>query len=179
MITDIENDVYGVRYNNDAFSIGSRPVHFADNSITVCAKQFHLSVGLRELISKKHPSPIYTNEDLLAYRHILILTSGHKRKYDVDNPANANSSWKYRNIISKLFPPKRKKPRDSVQRSSSLVVGFNPGKEKKKLDESTILRRDKNTDPNELINMMKVKIRMCENIRPIVNTLIEMGIIRG
>lgn len=228
MLTDMDNDVYGIRYN-DGFIIGNRHVQFTDNILTVGANQFQLSVGLKELLNKRVPSPIFTNEDLLNYKQILVLTSAHKRKYDDKNTVNANSSWKYINIISKLFPSKR--PRKNIMlppsklskletelethdrilsstshlqraeptRTSSEVTPVNfqrvesETREIRSIDnipntitwkqlinenEHDILEWNEDTDPNELVDMMRIKIARRECVQTIINTLIDMRIIR-
>lgn len=189
MLTDIENDVYGVRYDNNEFIIGSKPVHFTDNTIIVCSKQFRLSDGLRELMNKRIPSPIYTNEDLLDYKQILILTSGHKRTYNSESPVNANSSWKYRNIISKLFPPKRKKvycPKektepDMLQWADNSSTRFTTKEKSESGDENrsepSIIDWDENTDPSTIVDMIRINRRLGLDYSIYVNILRDMGII--
>lgn len=47
-----------------------------------------------------------------------MLTNAHMRKYGDVYRINPNRSWKYQNIISKLFPPKRKYYKSSLPKTT-------------------------------------------------------------
>lgn len=47
---------------------------------------------------------LYGDNDLAKYKAILLSTNAHKQKYLRDGQINANRSYKYANIIAKLFP---------------------------------------------------------------------------
>ncbi|CAG9822305.1 unnamed protein product [Phaedon cochleariae] len=103
----IECDTYGLRFE-DGYVIGNTAVQYENDKLGVRNKRFNLTPGLLQLLLKRIPQN-YTAKDLGVYKNILILTNAHKQKYKSDGPVNANSSWKYRNIISLLFPPKRRR----------------------------------------------------------------------
>lgn len=115
MLLDVENNVYGVRYYNGSYFIGNLPVDVSGEAIKIGSNEYHLSDGLRELLYKNIPKAIFTDEDLANYRTILTLTNAHKIKYCAHNRVNSNSSSKYVNIISRLFPPKRAKKRPNYK----------------------------------------------------------------
>lgn len=63
------------------------------------------SPGLYELMFLKIPNQdLYGDNDLAKYKAILLSTNAHKQKYLRDGQINANRSYKYANIIAKLFP---------------------------------------------------------------------------
>lgn len=109
----IESDTYGLRFEN-GYVIGDTPVLYRKNKVTLQGKDFVVTDGLHELLVKRIPQH-YTAEDLAIYKDILILTNAHKKQYNPTSRINANSSWKYKNIISVLFPPRRRRNHKSVK----------------------------------------------------------------
>ena len=52
--------------------------------------------GLYELIFKRIPDDtIYTEEDKLAYKNILLATNAHRCSHNADNPILDNERYKY------------------------------------------------------------------------------------
>lgn len=100
------NNSFGIHLRGNTLFIGDTQVHFTKDRINIGEKEFNLTQGLKDLLFRSVPK-IYTEEDLNNYRHILFLTSAHKRGYSPYGRINANKNDKYRTIISKLFPPKR------------------------------------------------------------------------
>jgi len=55
--------------------------------------------GLYELIFKRILDDIiYTENDKLAYKNILLTTNAHWRSYKADNPIMGSKGYKYKNI---------------------------------------------------------------------------------
>jgi len=52
--------------------------------------------GLYELIFKRIPNTIYTENDKLAYKNMLLVTNAYRRNH---NPILGNKGYKYKNII--------------------------------------------------------------------------------
>ncbi|XP_068087025.1 uncharacterized protein [Anabrus simplex] len=96
---------YGVRYENDLFYIGNTEVTLDSKTIVVKRVRYALSEGLLELLFSYIPnSEVYTDSDLEKYKSILRATNAYRRNYDSSAAVNANKSYKYREVISKLFP---------------------------------------------------------------------------
>ena len=57
--------------------------------------------GLYELIFKRIPNDIiYTENDKLAYKSILLATNAHRHNHKADNPIVGSKGYKYKNIIA-------------------------------------------------------------------------------
>lgn len=110
------NNSFGVEVQGKSFFIGHTPVNFVEGKIKIDETDIPLTHGLKQLLYKSNPQ-VYTEEDLNSYKLILFLTSGHKRGYDPYARINANKTIKYKKIISKLFPPKRR--RNNRQRAQT------------------------------------------------------------
>ena len=95
---------YGIVYN-DGWKMGRYPVHFINNDIVIRGHRYKGTPGLFELIFKKHPSNIFTQGDLNTYKDMLLKTRAHVGK---DGKVISSKGYKYTNIISNLFPPKRR-----------------------------------------------------------------------
>lgn len=60
--------------------------------------------GLYELLFMRLPEEeVYNDNDLVAYKPILLATNGHKQRYLPGSQINSNRSLKYKEIISRLF----------------------------------------------------------------------------
>lgn len=195
----IDTDCYGLRHADSNIMIGEIPVIIERDVLYVKGNKFPLTKGLIELLTKRKPKN-FNNDEIMSYKTILILTNAHKRKYGNAFRLNPNKSWKYNKIISKLFPPKRKKSersRNSTSRNSPSVAAVrateieNPifgesdrvewGENTKSNEngESDVIEWDENTNPNEIVNMIRIKLSEGKNIQSLVNVLIEMGIVCG
>ena len=98
--------VYGARVEKGGLMIGDSTLIVDDtDNITVKGKTYPGTIGLFELILKKTPMK-YTAKDLKMFKKILIDTNAHKKHYKLDSPLHRSSSFKYKNIIAKLFQNK-------------------------------------------------------------------------
>jgi len=63
--------------------------------------------GLYQLIFKRIPDDtIYTENDKLAYKSILLAMNAHKCNHKADNSILSNKGYKYKNIIAPLVSGK-------------------------------------------------------------------------
>lgn len=99
--------VFGIRRENGYDKIGNQTVNINDSILNVGNNKYELSEGLKELLTKSKPQLNYSNEDLKIYKQILMQTNAHLVKYQDGNDIQANKSYKYRYIISKLFNKKK------------------------------------------------------------------------
>lgn len=117
-LLEIPNEnIYGFRYEN-MWYIGSIPAVIEDNILHLNNEKYTLTKGLMNLLSQKKPS-LYTKKDLDTYREILLHTNAHRWSFQRSKRVNANKSWKYVNLIAKLFQPKRIKVRRIQQNAAS------------------------------------------------------------
>lgn len=101
-------NVFGIRRVNKRLFIGDEPVEVQDDEyLAIKDEKFELTSGLLNLLTQSHPTE-YSEVDLENYKFILLLTNAHRHQFNQDRHINSNKSWKYVNIISKLFPPARK-----------------------------------------------------------------------
>jgi hypothetical protein len=99
-------NVFGFRNENNSWFIGNTPVAFDGNILLIDNEKYTLTDGLLNLLLQENPYE-YDNSDLMKYKEILLLTNAHKRNYQKGTQIRSNRSKKYKNIISKLFPPNR------------------------------------------------------------------------
>ena len=97
---------YGIRRDGSKWFIGNHSIKINDNVLIVEKEKFPLTQGLVDLLTMDHPEKI-SPTDLDKYRIILLLTNAHRKGFNADSQIVATSGWKYKNVISKLFPPKR------------------------------------------------------------------------
>lgn len=150
---------YGIIYD-DGWRMGRYPVQFKNNDIIIRDKRYKGTPGLFELIFKKHPNNIFTEDDLKTYKEMLIQTKAHVGK---DGKVISSRGYKYTNIISNMFPPRRK----LVERVMTPILtrtkralskdDLANEEKRKKLGDGIMLRMTKNRidyrhwdDPNEL-----------------------------
>ncbi|KAG5886855.1 hypothetical protein JTB14_017661 [Gonioctena quinquepunctata] len=117
-------------------------VAYKNNKHVVHNINFVLTEGLLQLLLKRVPQH-YESEDLVAYKNILELTIAHEKLYKTDRPVNSNGSWKYRNIISLLFPPKRRR---DVKKAKNKKIKNSPYYVKKS-DTSQLKQRHTESNP--------------------------------
>lgn len=97
--------MYGIRYDSDGWKIGDTNVEIDGDDFIIDGVRYRGSPGLYELMFLKIPNEkIYTQQDLNAYKSIILSTNAHKRRYMADERINSNRGYKYINVISKLFP---------------------------------------------------------------------------
>jgi hypothetical protein len=113
----LEDSVYGLRLVGEQMLLGNSAVRTTKNGyIRVADKSFRLTEGICEILQKKQPIK-YTQDDLKTYKELLFLTNAHRRYFDSSSPINANRSYKYKQIISKLFLPKRSYAKQHANKS--------------------------------------------------------------
>jgi hypothetical protein len=101
---------YGVRNVQDKWMVGNSPLEINedDDNFYIAGKRYRGTPGLYELLFMKHPDDrVYDELDLAAYKSILLNTNAHKHYYLPGAKVNTNKGSKYKDIISRLFPPGR------------------------------------------------------------------------
>lgn len=99
--------IYGPRIQDDKLMIGNSLLTFDnEGNIHINDVQYKGTEGLYELLFKRQPDEeMYKENDLNAYKDILIKTNAHKKGYikssNINRPVN---SIKYKTVISYLFP---------------------------------------------------------------------------
>ena len=79
--------LYGVRKNNDSYSIGNSLLTFDKNNVKVDEANFPRTKGLMELLIMKNPNSEYAKKaDFSNFRKILEISSVHK-KHNQSNEA--------------------------------------------------------------------------------------------
>lgn len=100
---------YGIRHAPEGYIIGDSIIRFDRNHLYVKDIQYRVTPGVLELLFKRIPDDqIYTEEDLIKYGKIVDSTNAHKRGYIKTSQINGNKSYKYRQIIQKLFPSRHR-----------------------------------------------------------------------
>ncbi|XP_071629451.1 uncharacterized protein [Temnothorax longispinosus] len=103
------NTKYGVYFSNDEMMLGNKrfDVNHADK-IIIDGIRYNGTRGLYELIFKKYPNvDIYTEDDMQAYKNILLMTNAHKLNYDAHSQIKGNRGYKYIHIIAPLISGKK------------------------------------------------------------------------
>lgn len=113
---------FGPYFKNDVLMVGNEPLQFEDDgSIVVAGVKYRGTNGLYELLFKRLPDDeVYTQDDLDAYKDILVKTSAHKRQYNYKGTINRDNSIKYKNIIANLFPKQLYGGKGVVSKSLSV-----------------------------------------------------------
>jgi len=142
-------NVFGFRNDNNSWFIGNTPVAFDSDILLIDNEKYTLTDGLLNLLLQENPHE-YDNSDLMKYKEILLLTNVHKRNYQKGTQIRSNKSKKYKDIISKLFPPNRVYLKSSSSRSSRSV-------QRSKNEESEDL------EPYDDVNQLVERLRELEN----------------
>lgn len=162
---------FGPRYDRDGntLMIGDKPLEFDSNgSIIINETRYRPTEGLYELLFKRLPdSDLYTNDDLQAYKSILIATNAHKKGYSFHNQIRRDKSLKYKHVIKDLFPAKQGRGLTWKSAKTRDLVHWD--------------------DPNELVDRLKLLTASAETgntshgneILNIVEELREAGYIKG
>ena len=75
-----------------------------DGDITIKAKEFRVSEGLWELLTRKRVNKEHvTSEDLRTYKNTLLLTNAHLKGYQSGGVINVSRGKKFRESIAPLF----------------------------------------------------------------------------
>ncbi|KYN06851.1 hypothetical protein ALC62_02234 [Cyphomyrmex costatus] len=100
--------VYGVYLNENGTMLGDKRFDVDTNDFVIIdGVKYKGTPGLYELIFKRIPDDaIYTENDKLAYKSILLATNAHRRSHNADNPILGNKGYKYKNIIAPIVSSK-------------------------------------------------------------------------
>ncbi|KYN02837.1 hypothetical protein ALC62_06343 [Cyphomyrmex costatus] len=100
--------VYGVYLNENGTMLGDKRFDIDTNDFVIIdGVKYKGTPGLYELIFKRIPNDaIYTENDKLAYKNILLATNAHRRSHNADNPMLGNKVYKYKNIIAPIVSGK-------------------------------------------------------------------------
>lgn len=168
---------YGIYYDGATWKMGSYEVRFYDNDVIIDGVRYKGTPGLFELIFKKHPSNTFTQNDLKTYKTMLMYTKAHVSE---DGKIKSNRGYKYTNIISNMFPPRKRTKRlslalevlnKSIQdrdlRRKVAMPRVPPGfqEKRKKLGEGLMLKVNNAIvnythwdDPNELCDRLRLLV---------------------
>lgn len=166
---------YGPRFDNTLLKVGDSLLQFdEDGGIRIRDVAYKGTEGLYELLFKRIPDgEIYNDNDMTAYKDILVKTNAHKKNYEPQGNVNRNNSLKYRDVISKLFPP--------LNRREPLFGGTGLSKT---LSSPDPIYWD---DPNELVERLRLLVASAQagntgvknEILNILEELREAGFISG
>ncbi|KYM95900.1 hypothetical protein ALC62_13452 [Cyphomyrmex costatus] len=102
------NHVHSVYLNENDTMLGDKRFDVDTNDFVIIdGVKYKGTPGLYELIFKRIPDDaIYTENDKLAYKSILLATNGHRRSHNADNPILGNKGYKYKYIIAPIVSSK-------------------------------------------------------------------------
>jgi hypothetical protein len=97
---------YGIPKEGNTLMIGNSVVDLdTPGVITVKGRQFKLTMGLWELLSRNDvDTGTISPNDMQRYKSILKLTSAHSSGYEPDGNIKISRGVKYVKVISNLFP---------------------------------------------------------------------------
>lgn len=158
--------VYGARLEQGGLMIGNSKLDADEqDNIIIGNKKYKGTKGLFELIFKSKPAT-YTAQDLISFKEICINTNAHKKGYNPTAPIHRNTSVKYKNIISKLFPTNLEKSKKRFMSTEEVTPFYTERKKRKVIDKSPsgegLLKNVYNTniiyynDVNKLVNRMRL-----------------------
>ena len=154
----------GVRKHNGKLMIGSSPISFKSDFISVGQRTFPCSSGLIELLFKKHLSKEdFTNNDLEIYKNILELSNAHRKQYKSDGDIKGTRSKKNINIILPLFQVSQGKGFASL-RKKNIMKKYNFTIQKKIFLRYKIADFNRFKDyvywdnPNELVDRLRLLV---------------------
>jgi hypothetical protein len=148
------DQIYGLRFDGNRWTIGDSDVEISDNTITVKGVNYKGTPGLLEYLFMKEPNPDLTTEaNLAAFKDIVVATNSARRSYSRDKPINANSGKKYTGVIKQLFPAATSKIafRSRVASDPSPRMGQGMMSVNRPLYEYW-------DDPNELVDRLRLLI---------------------
>ena len=96
---------FGLYAEEGEFKIGSEPVNIKDDNIKVGDIIFEGTPGFWELVTSKKPNrENYTDEDLVKYRQLLLLTNTiYQGNRTTTNKPKGSKSPKWKNIIKPIW----------------------------------------------------------------------------
>ncbi|KYM96057.1 hypothetical protein ALC62_13290 [Cyphomyrmex costatus] len=147
--------VYGIYLNENGTMLDNKRFDIDTNDFVIIdGVKYKGTPGLYELIFKRIPDDaIYTENDKLAYKSILLATNAHRRSHNADNPILGNKGYKYKNIIAPVvsgIPCARNLNDKSGKRVGKGVIPIEMTLNDNKID---YVHWD---DPNELVDRFRL-----------------------
>ena len=108
---------FGLYAEEGEFKIGSEPVNIKDDNIKVGDIIFKGTPGFWELVTSKKPNPEnYTNEDLVKYRQLLLLTNTiYQGNRPTTNKPKGSKSPKWKKIIKPIWEQIKKQKEEEYK----------------------------------------------------------------
>ena len=108
---------FGLYAEDGKFKIGSEPVNIKDDNIKVGDIIFEGTPGFWELVTSKKPNPEnYTDEDLVKYRQLLLLTNTiYQGNRTTTNKPKGSKSPKWKNIIKPIWEQIKKQKEEEYK----------------------------------------------------------------
>lgn len=131
---------YGLHKDDQGnWQFGNSDLILENDNIQIGSQVLPMSNGLYQLLFHKNPTE-YDHSDLKIYKDILMETNAHKRNFEPNGQIKGNKSYKYKNIIKKLF-------HEAVSHKvGSSLMSFNS-------NPPNYIYWD---DPNELVNRLRL-----------------------
>jgi hypothetical protein len=151
-----KNNQFGFRLVKDIWYIGNTIAEFKENMLILGSEKYTLTNGLLNLLTQDIPKN-YNSKDLSDYKGILLLTNGHRRGFERNSHINSSKSWKYTNIIAKLFPARRKRC-EKIQapaEQTESTANYNKSMLPPASDSEESLTSDDEEDPNQLVEQFR------------------------
>ena len=158
--------VYGARLEEGGLMIGNSKLDADEqDNIIIDDKKYKGTKGLFELIFKTKPIT-FTSQDMMLFKEICINTNAHKKGYKPTSPIHRNTSVKYKDIISKLFPTNLEKSKKRFMSTEEVTPFYTERKKRKVVDKSPsgegLMKNVNSTniiyynDVNKLVNRMQL-----------------------
>ena len=108
---------FGLYAEKGKFKIGSKVVNIEDNDIKVDDIIFEGTKGFWELVVSKNPNPEnYTDEDLVKYRQLLLLTDTiYQGNKPATNKPKSSRALKWKNIIKPIWEQIKKQKEEEFE----------------------------------------------------------------
>lgn len=154
---NILDTLYGPHKNRETgeWMFGDSPIELTEEKIIIGAQRWNRTPGLFELLFYHSPRN-YDQTDLNIYKSILKKTSAHKRKFNPNEQIKGTRSYKYQDIIGKLFDKKSSKNTSkNTSKNISKSSHKGAGMMQLNLQKQNYIYWD---DPNELVERLKLLI---------------------
>lgn len=169
------DNIYGFRTHYGELYLGRVPIKTTTNGNStyylIKTKSFKVTPGLTNLLLMKNPKN-YNRNDLETYREMLLLTHAHKNHFAYHGSIRRdNSSVKYRDIISQLFPEKDEKSKSNRKQPTKHYLSSVKTRSQRETQGSSLRKpqtkykiASKNgtfnytywDDPNELVSRLRL-----------------------
>lgn len=150
--------VFGPKPNNDGtWSFGNQEIKFLESgNIQVGPRVYSGTQALYHFLFKKTMPASYTDEDVKAYTHILLLTDVHRKGFDPHQPGRSTNTRKYRNIIAPMLRRGAVRIRDeSFERGRNETAMSGEGY---KLVTDQVKDYVYYSEPNELVDRLRLLV---------------------